>query len=355
MPQIIDKQLKRSLGLDIAKGICIILMVIGHSYPPPILHDVIYMFHMPCFFMISGYLLKPSYIQDIPLFVKKRLKSLWYPFFIWTVAFILLHNIFYNLQVYSDYYSIKDIGINIGKAFVMTKSEQLLGGFWFLRSLLFASIISVIWYKYILPLGNKQWMLILGILLSLALAILIKSFNLNFRYFNSVNFLSTGFFMTGTFVSQIKISVKFQKTIIVASIILLGISALYMPCNILKISTVEIIPYYIVASAISYSIIAICFYAKPSKYINWIATVGGRTMDVLIFHFLALKIVSLIKCWHYDMPLTHLTEFPVIAENNEYYWIIYSIVGVVLSLLMATVIDRLKTLIFNKKNCLTRK
>ena len=48
---------KRDLTLDLAKAICIILMVIGHSGCPDYLHRFIYMFHMPCFFFISGYLL----------------------------------------------------------------------------------------------------------------------------------------------------------------------------------------------------------------------------------------------------------------------------------------------------------
>jgi fucose 4-O-acetylase-like acetyltransferase len=54
----------RALFIDIAKGICIILVVIGHylpeSYPPfaPVIHHirgVIYCFHMPLFMFASGY------------------------------------------------------------------------------------------------------------------------------------------------------------------------------------------------------------------------------------------------------------------------------------------------------------
>ncbi len=40
----------RDKSLDIAKAICIILMVVGHSGCPTYLHDFVYMFHMPCFF-----------------------------------------------------------------------------------------------------------------------------------------------------------------------------------------------------------------------------------------------------------------------------------------------------------------
>ena len=60
--------------LSIAKALCIILMVVGHSGCPAYLHDWIYLFHMPCFFLISGYLLKDRYIDNLKLAVRKRLK-----------------------------------------------------------------------------------------------------------------------------------------------------------------------------------------------------------------------------------------------------------------------------------------
>lgn len=55
----------RNCALDIAKAICIILMVIGHSGCPDYLGRFIYMFHMPCFFFISGYLLNDKYLTNL--------------------------------------------------------------------------------------------------------------------------------------------------------------------------------------------------------------------------------------------------------------------------------------------------
>lgn len=44
--------------LDIARGLAIILVVIGHSGTYKYIRDSIYLFHMPLFFFISGILLK---------------------------------------------------------------------------------------------------------------------------------------------------------------------------------------------------------------------------------------------------------------------------------------------------------
>lgn len=46
--------------LDTAKGILILLMLLGHIWNDGIVHDIIYVFHMPAFFVISGILLNHS-------------------------------------------------------------------------------------------------------------------------------------------------------------------------------------------------------------------------------------------------------------------------------------------------------
>ena len=47
---------KRIIWIDWAKTILIYLMVVGHCLPAPWESTLIYAFHMPAFFIISGYL-----------------------------------------------------------------------------------------------------------------------------------------------------------------------------------------------------------------------------------------------------------------------------------------------------------
>ena len=85
----------RNKEIDIMRGTAIILMVIGHS--GFIYKDYIYLFHMAVFFMISGYLYSPKYSKNLSSvcdLVKKRIKSLWLPCFLYTSVFILLNNFF---------------------------------------------------------------------------------------------------------------------------------------------------------------------------------------------------------------------------------------------------------------------
>jgi len=73
---------KRIEYIDIARGIGILLVVLGHNdfaLVSPFAYHVIYSFHMPLFFFLSGYFLKTS----IPFleFVKKRFNSVLKPYF----------------------------------------------------------------------------------------------------------------------------------------------------------------------------------------------------------------------------------------------------------------------------------
>ena len=73
------EQTKRIEALDIAKGIGIILVIIGHlssSY----LRDWIYSFHMPLFFIIPAYASRLK-ISIIPPFLKQRVRTLAIPTF----------------------------------------------------------------------------------------------------------------------------------------------------------------------------------------------------------------------------------------------------------------------------------
>jgi fucose 4-O-acetylase-like acetyltransferase len=81
--------------LLIAKGIGIILVVIGHfhPHPSPAYWDstvaAIYTFHMPLFFIISGYLFRQSELNYIDL-IKTKTRRLLYPFVTIAVAFLLI-------------------------------------------------------------------------------------------------------------------------------------------------------------------------------------------------------------------------------------------------------------------------
>ena len=72
--------------LDIAKGIAMILVVFAHvNYTPDIL-VLIYSFHMPLFFMISGMLFRKEKYSNIIQFLKRRIKTLIIPYLLFSLS-----------------------------------------------------------------------------------------------------------------------------------------------------------------------------------------------------------------------------------------------------------------------------
>jgi fucose 4-O-acetylase-like acetyltransferase len=90
-------------------------------------------------------------LDDTKGFVKKRIKGVWWPFVKWQLIFLLLHNVFLALNIYNGEYGFRgavshEYGLmeTLKNALfivtTMSHGEQLLGGFWFLKSLFVGSM-----------------------------------------------------------------------------------------------------------------------------------------------------------------------------------------------------------------------
>lgn len=75
----------RDKSLDTVKGIGILLVVLGHT--SSLLHDWIYSFHMPLFFVLAGIFHKNE--KSYKDFLKKKVGSILVPYFVFGVLLIL--------------------------------------------------------------------------------------------------------------------------------------------------------------------------------------------------------------------------------------------------------------------------
>lgn len=103
-----DRGQKRIAYFDIAKGIGILLVLIGHlqndiifSYSPYILSlcSWIFSFHMPLFFIISGMLIscKREEEKDLKEIVKRKFRSIMIPYFWFSLIYIMI--VLYSLLI----------------------------------------------------------------------------------------------------------------------------------------------------------------------------------------------------------------------------------------------------------------
>lgn len=158
---------KKNMNVTYTKATGIMLMVLCHSMA----YDVpfIYMFHMPLFFFLSGYCLKMEYFDKPHVFAWKRVKGIYWPYLKWSVVFLLLHNVFFGLNIYNGQYGYNGIGTELYSqdemvqrltniAFLMNDHEGLLGGYWFMRALFRGSLIAfaLLWVFNLIRVKTKM-------------------------------------------------------------------------------------------------------------------------------------------------------------------------------------------------------
>lgn len=121
----------RILWIDTAKGLGILLVIIGHL-KTPYLASWIYTFHMPLFFILSGYVF-PAGKYTFSDFLVKRLKSLVIPYFcLGAVIFIWFAGVyFFQDRPLIDYWIML-------KNFIIQKHYWTI---WFLAALFLAQLI----------------------------------------------------------------------------------------------------------------------------------------------------------------------------------------------------------------------
>lgn len=89
---------KRQIWADSLKGILILLVVLGHAIQGVLsetadsnhIYNFLYSFHMPAFFAISGFFVKP-YVGGGKLLIVKRIWQLLVPYFAWALLKLIVY------------------------------------------------------------------------------------------------------------------------------------------------------------------------------------------------------------------------------------------------------------------------
>ena len=148
---------KRIEHIDIAKGIAILFVIIGHTIPDGIVKNIIYSFHMPVFFFLSGFFFKPRPIKKL---LARNAKRLLLPYAVTAGAITVLCTlkklvkldlaggvaVFKQYVLASLYCSGVDMPLYQGASLTIPD----IGGIWFLPALFIAFVIlnPVVRYRH---------------------------------------------------------------------------------------------------------------------------------------------------------------------------------------------------------------
>ena len=329
--------------MDIAKAIGIILMVIGHSGSP--LSRIIYLFHMPLFFFISGYFYKEHYTYNIIELIKKRIKTLYIPFVKYQLVFLFLHNIFYNINVYSNkfntsarLYTVSDFIKNFINAITFGVTEELGSAFWFLVSLFTVNILFAIIRFIVINIFKEKGEYVCAIVIGVCFVLGSK---ISLPRYIDTSLVALLIFYVGylynRYEEKISMNIYIASTSLIILIINSNIGEVSMGYNSytsLSFFIVSFISGIYLTIYISKSIVKLNANLKLLKYI------GENTLIIVGIHFIAFKLISIIKINIYSLPDYMLASFPVI-NTGGYWWILYSIIGIFIPILVAYLWDNI--------------
>lgn len=271
--------------IDWMKSIGIYLVVLGHFYTN--IYIFIYTFHMPLFFIISGFLCKHE--DNNRVFWKK----LWYNLIIPMLIICLINNIYDGMKVY---------GLDIVYVFKVFKGYILnvpfamvncLGSMWFIYTLV---VIKIIYQSYC----NNKIMIGLSIVFLIA-TLLYNRFDLS-RYLYSSNaivdvFTAFPFFMIGNITKKYKKYLnEIKNKIILFFIFSISLGIVYV-CGVLN-QPVWMFQcgygdniFLFLTGGIFGTIAVFCISKLIGSYSSYITKISTGTIIILGFHHHLINIV----------------------------------------------------------------
>jgi hypothetical protein len=231
--------------------------------------------------------------------------------------------------------------------------EFLLGAFWFFRALLVSSILFMALYRFLD--GRRSWLegnkaVVAIIAIALAFAV--------FRLSNGlkvVTIVQGGirenwgiiFFGLGVLFRSYEERIKQHWALALLYFgLLLGGAHLHLAGMNLAPKLIDVVTLPITGS-IGFLMV---YYVSGviNKHEGWLKRflvhAGSMTLYIYVFHILSFKVVSAIKIMWYGLDWGHIGCHMVIHEHHgDYFWVLYSIVGVGLPLLWMMGYNALKT------------
>ena len=312
--------------VSIVKGIAIMLMLLGHSGMPWCGH-MLSMIRMPIFVIASGYCFKDYYLTHRMTFVRRRGKSLYWPFVKWSAIFVLLHNVFCYLGLYNPdelLYGWCDMLSQVPQILVMREPEPLVGGIWFVRELFFATMLFIA-FSFLIKRKPLLWVAIF-----VAVAVTLNVMGLHFKL-RDVSLMAASYYTLGYWVRGR--TLRHDWWVILLLLAILATSAQFVPGNFQKMNAAWVVPNYATVMVGAWMVAAIAYHIDTHG--GWlpraIAYVGNHTLIILVMHFLSMRLVSWCIVLCTGMPKECLSHHPVI-KDCVWAWPFYFVAGLMLPL-----------------------
>lgn len=338
---------------SIMKGIAIISVVVGHAVSNEMKGVELFVnqYHLAVFFFVAGY-----FIQN---HIWKKIKSLYFPFVVAGMICILLHNVFVGMHIIDGEITISDMlkdSVTLLVGFV--SKEQMMGAMWFCPALMISSIVFIS-FNMLIGKSRPIWQKVLVLCCPVVIGtICLHVLHLKSPYCIWQNMIVCGVMLEGWLFRKLtdtwRINRKYVCIMFLVSLALLLLffyNGLYANLQANGINQENVIVVLFVALCG-----CLCVYGggriigeifKNRWVANAFQLAGEHSFSIMLLHFLCFKVVSLVMCGVYQMPIDNISQFPVIQYSNMMWFVAYVVIGSYLPVGLAIVYNRMRTMIWS--------
>lgn len=322
-PPLLKKNARNPL-IDVNRGLLIILVVIGHTGSP--WNWLIYAFHMPAWFVLSGVLHRDRPWKESIL---SKFSSLMVPFFaanlaLWAMLMALnvkgLNAIFIGD---AKVYGFEPLKIMLTQ---LAPTNGMLGAAWFLPVLFGVSLFSSALIQLARKIHLRNNILMLG---SLILALYGSRMGVQPFYWDLILFCQF-YYIIGYFVIQERLFPDRTKAVILAVV---AAAALYFEFTVYNDFFNVIgrrynnVYYFLIFSLAGSYLVAMCsrVLARSRHLSALLAYLGRNSLYILLFHFIGFKMLMLLACGGGWLDRSELTKFPSSHQIGWYWYVVFAI------------------------------
>lgn len=317
--------------LNVAKTIAIFLMALAHLPIPERLYAFINSFHMPLFFLISGYLLSVSDIS-FKTFLKKKITTLLLPYYFFVLVTFLFW-FFIGRKFGNDLLTEYSLTKYLTGAVLAIPAKEFMGfnlPIWFLPSLFCTELIFYAVNRFF-----KKYAFLFSLAL-FALGVFIREIELfRFPYGLDVSMFSLLFVNLGYWLREKGLVEKYivcRRSVLLKTFVLLLTLLLTLFISDFNGSVLMYQCYFnnyalFFAGALS-GIVCTLYLASMVPFSPLFNFFGRNTILILAFHLMTFSLIKGIQYFLFGLPL----------ELAEEYWYINILYVIIAFILLAPII-----------------
>lgn len=309
---------KRINYIDVARGLGIFLVMIGHLDTGEVLHNLIYSFHMPFFFFLSGYLNKST--SDFKVLLYKKFKTLIVPYFFFgtlSIVIMLAIKIITNNPIeFKHLHDIMRLSYYNGNPIPMNKV------IWFLAVLFWVEI-----FNYLLKKINVFIKIVVSCGIGYLLSFLLVTNDLRLPFGLDILPMALCFFLIGITSKLLvkryldKVNLIFVFLFTVLALLLINFK-FTVHVDIMNLDYGNLLLLFICFVLGTLSLISLSVLIKKNSIIEFY---GRNSLVVLGVHLILIRLLNVLLdlfnfniVWYLQFLAVLIILYPIILFMNKY-------------------------------------